>query len=175
MQQLFFMSVKNKSTRVRKKLSTPSKRTGSAGPRFILLGGFLGAGKTACLKKLVEWVEAQQLKVGVVTNDQADRLVDTAVALDGAAADSVRQISGGCFCCKADDLVAKLHELQLAGAAECFDRRAGGELHGPDGDGDPIAATGLPGGLSDGSNLIFGKLPGKLCFGQLEGNKQSRE
>ncbi len=40
--------------------------------------------------------------------------MDTAVALDGAAADSVRQISGGCFCCKADDLVTKLHELQVA-------------------------------------------------------------
>ncbi len=49
-----------------------------------------------------------------MTNDQADLLVDTAVAQDGGAADRVRQISGGCFCCKADDLVAKLHELQEA-------------------------------------------------------------
>lgn len=108
------MSLKNKSTSLRKKDSSSENGPVPAGARFILLGGFLGAGKTTCLKRLVEWLEARKLKVGVVTNDQADRLVDTAVALDGAAADSVRQISGGCFCCKADDLVAKLHELQVA-------------------------------------------------------------
>ena len=81
-------------------------------PRFILLGGFLGAGKTTCLMRLVEWLEARKLRVGVVTNDQADRLVDTAVALDGMAQGRVRQISGGCFCCKADDLVTQLQGLR---------------------------------------------------------------
>jgi G3E family GTPase len=108
------MSAKNKSTPVRRNISAPLQEAPANRPRFILLGGFLGAGKTTCLKRLVTWLEAKQLKVGVVTNDQADRLVDTAVALDGAAVDSVRQISGGCFCCKADDLVTKLHELQVA-------------------------------------------------------------
>ena len=111
-----FMAAKKLSTPVRESIPKLLHEDASLviRPRFILLGGFLGAGKTTCLKRLVEWLEARQLKVGVVTNDQADRLVDTAVALDGAAADSVRQISGGCFCCKADDLVTKLHELQVA-------------------------------------------------------------
>lgn len=108
------MSVKNKSTPVRYAISASFVQDSIIRPRFILLGGFLGAGKTTCLKQLVVWLEARQLKVGVLTNDQADQLVDTAVALDGAAAGSVRQISGGCFCCKADDFVNKLHELQVA-------------------------------------------------------------
>ena len=43
------------------------------------------------------------MKVGVVTNDQANGLVDTALA-EGAQF-VVREIGGGCFCCKSETLV----------------------------------------------------------------------
>ena len=45
--------------------------------RFIMVGGFLGAGKTTTLARLARYYAARGLNVGVVTNDQATDLVDT--------------------------------------------------------------------------------------------------
>ena len=69
-----------------------------------MVGGFLGAGKTTAILQFARWLhETKRLKVGVVTNDQANGLVDTALA-DGARF-VVREIGGGCFCCKSETLV----------------------------------------------------------------------
>ena len=46
---------------------------------FILLGGFLGAGKTTSLLRLATHLQGLGKKVGIITNDQAEGLVDTAV------------------------------------------------------------------------------------------------
>lgn len=71
--------------------------------RLILVGGFLGAGKTTLIGKLVRQLQSDGLRCGVVTNDQAVGLVDTALAetLDGAV---ISEIAGGCFCCKLNQL-----------------------------------------------------------------------
>ena len=45
--------------------------------RFIMLGGFLGAGKTTTLARLARHYMTQGRRVGIVTNDQAQDLVDT--------------------------------------------------------------------------------------------------
>ena len=45
--------------------------------RFVMIGGFLGAGKTTTIGRLATLYQAQGLKVGIVTNDQASDLVDT--------------------------------------------------------------------------------------------------
>src|SRR5688500_9434733 len=45
--------------------------------RFVLVGGFLGAGKTTAVARLARHYAARGLRVGLVTNDQADDLVDT--------------------------------------------------------------------------------------------------
>jgi Ni2+-binding GTPase involved in maturation of urease and hydrogenase len=45
--------------------------------RFLMLGGFLGAGKTTTITRLARHYQAQGHKVGIVTNDQATDLVDT--------------------------------------------------------------------------------------------------
>ena len=45
--------------------------------RYIMVGGFLGAGKTTTLARLARSYVDQGLNVGIVTNDQADDLVDT--------------------------------------------------------------------------------------------------
>ena len=45
--------------------------------RFIMLGGFLGAGKTTTIARLARHYQSQGQKVGIVTNDQATDLVDT--------------------------------------------------------------------------------------------------
>lgn len=73
------------------------------GKRLILVGGFLGAGKTTLIGKMVSNLQAQGLHCGVITNDQAGGLVDTALVgkLDGA---KISEIAGGCFCCKLDEL-----------------------------------------------------------------------
>lgn len=80
-------------------------------PRFILIGGFLGAGKTTAILKFASWLNRTKgWRVGVITNDQANGLVDTALA-EGARF-SVREIGGGCFCC---------HSASLADAIQKFD------------------------------------------------------
>ncbi len=95
---------------------SPSRET--AGLRFCLLGGFLGAGKTSFLRAYAAWLGEAGLKVGLVANDQAGGLVD-ALRLQptnaAAAANlTVAEVTGGCFCCKADDLVERLKEMAAA-------------------------------------------------------------
>jgi G3E family GTPase len=78
--------------------------------RFIMLGGFLGAGKTTGLARLARHYMRQGLRVGIVTNDQAYDLVDTRnLRAQGFA---VQEVPGACFCCRFDELVStvKQHE-----------------------------------------------------------------
>jgi len=46
--------------------------------RFVMIGGFLGAGKTAASVRLAQHLKAQGRRVGLITNDQSVNLVDTA-------------------------------------------------------------------------------------------------
>jgi G3E family GTPase len=46
--------------------------------RIILVGGFLGAGKTTLLWESARKLTEQGKHVGLITNDQASELVDTA-------------------------------------------------------------------------------------------------
>lgn len=72
--------------------------------RFVLIGGFLGAGKTTLISQLARrYLEAGK-RVGIITNDQAADLVDTH-HLRSAGFD-VGEVAGACFCCSFDDLVA---------------------------------------------------------------------
>lgn len=77
--------------------------------RFIMLGGFLGAGKTTAIARLARhWITAG-LNVGLVTNDQAHGLVDTQ-SLRSQGFD-VGEVTGACFCCKFNELVATIERL----------------------------------------------------------------
>jgi Ni2+-binding GTPase involved in maturation of urease and hydrogenase len=80
--------------------------------RFIMLGGFLGAGKTTALARLARHYMDQGKRVGIVTNDQAQDLVDTH-SLRGQGF-PVEEVAGACFCCKFDDLLAKVGSLESA-------------------------------------------------------------
>jgi G3E family GTPase len=71
--------------------------------RYVMIGGFLGAGKTTSILKFAEWLADRGLKVGLVTNDQGGSLVDTALA--SASQLPVEEIVGGCFCCRFNSLV----------------------------------------------------------------------
>jgi G3E family GTPase len=78
--------------------------------RFIPIGGFLGAGKTTTMLAAARQLEALGERVSVVTNDQGADLIDTQLAR-GADVRSVSEVTGGCFCCRFDDLAAVIQRL----------------------------------------------------------------
>jgi G3E family GTPase len=71
--------------------------------RYIMIGGFLGAGKTTTVGKLAQHLSGLGLKVGLITNDQAGSLVDTKLLRGQGFA--TEEIAGGCFCCRFGSLV----------------------------------------------------------------------
>ena len=77
--------------------------------KFVLVGGFLGAGKTTTISRLARDFMARGRTVGIVTNDQAQDLVDTN-NLRSQGFD-VGEVAGACFCCKFDDLVGTVEKL----------------------------------------------------------------
>ncbi len=76
---------------------------------FIPLTGFLGAGKTTTMTATAVALQKQGRRAAVITNDQGVELVDTKLAR--SALDSVGEVTGGCFCCKFEDLVAAIVTL----------------------------------------------------------------
>jgi G3E family GTPase len=80
--------------------------------RFIMVGGFLGAGKTTTLGRLARMYIDAGKRVGIVTNDQAHDLVDTNTFRGQGLA--VEEVPGACFCCRFDDLVSRVGSLQDA-------------------------------------------------------------
>ncbi len=77
--------------------------------RYIMIGGFLGAGKTTTILQLAGYLKRRGTKVGLITNDQGTGLVDTQMA--GASHFAVEEISGGCFCCRFNSLVDATQKL----------------------------------------------------------------
>src|SRR3977135_4473125 len=71
--------------------------------RYIMIGGFLGAGKTTAVAALAQHLTQAGLRVGLITNDQGSELVDTAMLR--AKGFSTEEIPGGCFCCRFNSLV----------------------------------------------------------------------
>ncbi|MDP6466961.1 MAG: GTP-binding protein [Pirellulaceae bacterium] len=81
--------------------------------RFIMLGGFLGAGKTTTIARLARTYQDQGLRVGIVTNDQAADLVDTHLLRSQGF--HVGEVAGACFCCNFNDLTKTADQLELEG------------------------------------------------------------
>jgi G3E family GTPase len=81
--------------------------------RFIMLGGFLGAGKTTTIARLARTYQDQGLRVGIVTNDQAADLVDTHLLRSQGF--HVGEVAGACFCCNFNDLTKTTDQLELEG------------------------------------------------------------
>jgi G3E family GTPase len=80
--------------------------------RFIMLGGFLGAGKTTMIARLARAYQAQGKRVAIITNDHASELVDAhALRLQGF---HVGEIPGACFCGNLDDLTSTVERLGTA-------------------------------------------------------------
>jgi G3E family GTPase len=77
--------------------------------RFIMIGGFLGAGKTTTLGRLARHYMDRGLRVGIVTNDQATDLVDTNTLR--AQGFEVGEVAGACFCCHFNELMNTIERL----------------------------------------------------------------
>ncbi len=77
--------------------------------RFVMIGGFLGAGKTTTIARLANEYRSRGLNVGIVTNDQADDLVDTLTLREQG--NHVGEVAGACFCCNFDELADTISEL----------------------------------------------------------------
>ena len=80
--------------------------------RFLMVGGFLGAGKTTTIGKLASHYVSQGKNVALVTNDQAYNLVDTETLRSQGF--NVGEVPGACFCCKFDDLLSTVDSLTEA-------------------------------------------------------------
>jgi len=71
--------------------------------RYVMIGGFLGAGKTTAVARLADHLTRRGVRVGLICNDQSSGLVDTALLRSKGFA--VEEITGGCFCCRFRSLV----------------------------------------------------------------------
>ena len=78
-------------------------------PQLILIGGFLGAGKTSAILRIAKHLSGRGKLVGIITNDQSENLVDTRLAR--GVVPLVREVPGGCFCCRSDVLASILVSL----------------------------------------------------------------
>jgi peroxiredoxin len=78
-------------------------------PVLVLVGGFLGAGKTTLILRAAELLQQRGLRAAVITNDQDSGLVDT--RLSAARGIQNREVPGGCFCCRFSDLLDAADQL----------------------------------------------------------------
>src|SRR5688500_18407400 len=85
---------------------------------YVMIGGFLGAGKTTAVLALAETLTESGRRVGLITNDQSVGLVDTALA--EASGFPVEEITGGCFCCRFTSLTEAADRLQESSAPNVF-------------------------------------------------------
>lgn len=79
-------------------------------PRFIMIGGFLGAGKTTTIARLAHHYRSHGQHVAIVTNDQAADLVDTHLLRSQGF--DVGEVAGSCFCCNFDGLTSTVERLE---------------------------------------------------------------
>jgi G3E family GTPase len=80
--------------------------------RFILVGGFLGAGKTTTIARLADGYRRQGRNVAIITNDQGADLVDTLRLR--ALGHHVGEFTGACFCGHVDELLQTVDQLGVA-------------------------------------------------------------
>ena len=84
--------------------------------RLILVGGFLGAGKTTLLWEAAQRIMNGGQRIGLITNDQAPELVDTAILSRDEV--KVAEVNGSCFCCNFPGLIEATKKLRKEADAD---------------------------------------------------------
>lgn len=87
-------------------------------PRYVMVGGFLGAGKTTAMLRFGRHLADSGVRVGLITNDQSTGLADT--TLLAASGFSVEEITGGCFCCRFGSLMDAAERLTTRTTPDVF-------------------------------------------------------
>jgi G3E family GTPase len=77
--------------------------------RIVIIGGFLGAGKTTLVNIISRRLVDAGRGVALVTNDQGENLVDTQYAKGMGF--EVSEVLRGCFCCRFPDLINSVKGL----------------------------------------------------------------
>jgi Ni2+-binding GTPase involved in maturation of urease and hydrogenase len=85
---------------------------------YVMVGGFLGAGKTTAMLRLAEHFTAGGRRVGLITNDQSRGLVDT--SLLSSQGFPTTEITGGCFCCRFNSLTDAANRLARDARPDVF-------------------------------------------------------
>jgi G3E family GTPase len=96
----------------------PKSSSNKSKARYIMIGGFLGAGKTTAVGKLARKLTDEGLRVGLITNDQGRNLVDTTMLRSQGFA--TEEIPGGCFCCRFNSLVDAAQKLTASTRPDVF-------------------------------------------------------
>jgi Ni2+-binding GTPase involved in maturation of urease and hydrogenase len=78
-------------------------------PFLVLVGGFLGAGKTTLILRAARLLHQRGMRAAIITNDQAGSLVDTRLA--AAAGIDAGEVAGACFCCRFAGFIAAAENL----------------------------------------------------------------
>jgi Ni2+-binding GTPase involved in maturation of urease and hydrogenase len=99
-------------------LETESKAPARPRARYIMVGGFLGAGKTTAIIRLARHLTERGQRVGLITNDQSVGLVDTTLARSQGF--PVEEITGGCFCCRFNTLMDAADRLNAEARPDVF-------------------------------------------------------
>lgn len=81
--------------------------------KLIFAGGFLGSGKTTALAALTRRLIRRDMRVGIITNDQSENLVDTVIVKQmlNELGVPVEEVVKGCFCCKFDELIDHMEKI----------------------------------------------------------------
>jgi Ni2+-binding GTPase involved in maturation of urease and hydrogenase len=79
-------------------------------PWIVIVGGFLGSGKTSLILAAAHLLEQRGLRSAVVLNDQGEELVDTRHAENQGVLS--REVTGGCFCCRFSELMSVIEDLR---------------------------------------------------------------
>jgi len=77
--------------------------------KLYLVGGFLGSGKTTAIVNISRRLVLDKKKVAVITNDQGNQQVDS--ALIKSLGIPGKEVAHGCFCCQYDQLDSHIQAL----------------------------------------------------------------
>ena len=77
--------------------------------RFFLVGGFLGSGKTTAIINACQYLQKNNHRVAVITNDQGEQQVDAALVKNFGI--PAAEVANGCFCCNYNELDKHIHSF----------------------------------------------------------------
>ena len=77
----------------------------------LIIGGFLGAGKTTLVRHLLAQSQEEGVRLAIISNEFGDTGIDK--ALLEAGSESLVELDGGCVCCRLSDALGETLEMLL--------------------------------------------------------------